>query len=423
MDTEMTNGTENTMVPRICLNDILGPRFEPHRARLVRLLGTRDVLRLSQTCREVQQAFRSREWNINSRLARFFDDPRAFRAEIGHCNALITGSFVLEFFARTVSPGDHLKILVQKGQDADRLEACFLSVGYQLTNVNSSFETQERTLIKHGTNGAVTILYLYMSGTKIPLDPVLNSPTSDNVNFISWNKAISVYAKLTFVKHDSVLLAPRDMVSEGHLDWLGRHGWRMQTRISAVRKDLADFTQQRSDTVAVGHRRVGDILCWTMPLDTTSVVRPSVPAFVLESSRLAITPPPAIRPNELYGSWSAFNEGEHFTIHTKTLSSHVLRYKYTFGYTDRDDGKYFTPWEEVQGHCNISLLGQLWKLGANERKRLTDGKTPAEVLSHLNVHELDKPEGWDYFDDELTDLIERLWRQMIGRNRYPTVPM
>ena len=57
-------------------------------------------------------------WNINRRLARFVRDPRKLRSEMARHGALISGSFVIQFFDDVIFQGSDLDIYVEDGEAA-----------------------------------------------------------------------------------------------------------------------------------------------------------------------------------------------------------------------------------------------------------------------------------------------------------------
>jgi hypothetical protein len=60
-------------------------------------------------------------WNINRRLARFVDDPKEFRSQLGQADALISGTFALLFFAQLYWLDSGMDIYVTQGKKADTL--------------------------------------------------------------------------------------------------------------------------------------------------------------------------------------------------------------------------------------------------------------------------------------------------------------
>jgi hypothetical protein len=71
--------------------------------RVSSFLPIRDIHVLRRTCKAVTHIYDEMlksQWNIDARLSRFFRDPRHFREVLGQCDALISGSFALQFFGK-----------------------------------------------------------------------------------------------------------------------------------------------------------------------------------------------------------------------------------------------------------------------------------------------------------------------------------
>jgi hypothetical protein len=57
-------------------------------------------------------------WNINRRLGRFVRDPCKFRSAIAHHDALVSGSFAIQFFDDVLFNGSDLDAYIQDGEGA-----------------------------------------------------------------------------------------------------------------------------------------------------------------------------------------------------------------------------------------------------------------------------------------------------------------
>jgi hypothetical protein len=78
-----------------------------------------DLLRLSRTRRAVHNAYQvysRRAFDVNRRLARFFRDPIEFRSRQARGGTLISGSFALQFFDRTLYPESDLDLYLHHGE-------------------------------------------------------------------------------------------------------------------------------------------------------------------------------------------------------------------------------------------------------------------------------------------------------------------
>ena len=93
--------------------------------RLCTNLSIRDIISLTRTCKPLSHLYRTlirlQHWNVDRDLLRFVEDPRRFRSQLGKCNALISGSFALQFFERVAWEGSDLDLFVEAGEDAQVL--------------------------------------------------------------------------------------------------------------------------------------------------------------------------------------------------------------------------------------------------------------------------------------------------------------
>lgn len=94
-------------------------------------LGIEDIVNLSRTCRElsgIYHEFLPLKWDVDRLLRRFVGKPKMLRKQMGLAEALITGSFALEFFDNASWHAPNLDIVVKDGQGirdlCDYLSAC-----------------------------------------------------------------------------------------------------------------------------------------------------------------------------------------------------------------------------------------------------------------------------------------------------------
>lgn len=62
------------------------------------ILGILTLSRISRTLKRNVSSLLKPTWDINRKLSRFVDDPIAFRAQMCQDEAIISGSFALQFF-------------------------------------------------------------------------------------------------------------------------------------------------------------------------------------------------------------------------------------------------------------------------------------------------------------------------------------
>ena len=97
------------------LLDLFGqyPVFES----LCSFLGIAEIQSLIRTCIGLSNIYKDMlrlrtQWNIDTQLRRFINDPYEFRSQLGKYNALVSGDVALQFFDRTVWEGNCLEVFV-----------------------------------------------------------------------------------------------------------------------------------------------------------------------------------------------------------------------------------------------------------------------------------------------------------------------
>ncbi len=102
--------------------------------RICWLLPVQDTINLTKTCKAFSTLYGSlisSQWNMEWRLARFVRDVTSFRCQMAKTNALISGSFALQFFDRVCWPASDLDINIRQGSDTLESYLCRVE-GYTL---------------------------------------------------------------------------------------------------------------------------------------------------------------------------------------------------------------------------------------------------------------------------------------------------
>lgn len=76
------------------------------------------------------QSLISAQWNVDRGLKRFVQDPKGLRSHMGIHNALISGSFAVQFFERVVWKDSDMDIFVEGGLEASAMECYLFNDGY-----------------------------------------------------------------------------------------------------------------------------------------------------------------------------------------------------------------------------------------------------------------------------------------------------
>ena len=88
----------------------------PFFIKLCEHLSIAEIVALTRTCTkyaDLYQYLLPMQWNVDRRLGCFFGDPYGFRSQMAKSNALISGSFVFQFFERTSWKPSDLDIFVE----------------------------------------------------------------------------------------------------------------------------------------------------------------------------------------------------------------------------------------------------------------------------------------------------------------------
>ncbi|KAI0142240.1 hypothetical protein GGR57DRAFT_519804 [Xylariaceae sp. FL1272] len=348
-------------------------------------LDTRDKLALRQTSTHIRQVLTP---SINSWLERFFTNPIAFRTELGHSDALISGSFVLQFLKGVVWKDSDLDIFVEEGPGFSRMSK-------YLTDVEGFKMISEQDFGLYKLDGLANCLTFSKTGNctvqlivcyDLPVKMILEGfYTSCTINFISWNKAFSIFPRTTFLDHETVSMVPLDeYYSKLHARY-SRRGWRLR---------IAERSWNSR------HLPAG-----VLPLDTDGITKPAKPDFVLESSCFYVD---SMRETAEYES--NFERTNGFMIRAPSFRSPALKYGYTYNDTD------FPFWvARVVTESSILQLNKLDTSVRNELLRNTAQEDFMRTDGHGNTvgWVFEKPDGWDYYDD----LIEEHMKFMIEERR------
>ncbi|KAI1304365.1 hypothetical protein F5Y03DRAFT_406974 [Xylaria venustula] len=398
---QMTNEVNNGPTLRYLLNQY------PIQSRIMRDLDTRSILTLCRVSSGLRVDIYADTWDINKKLERFFHNPRAFRTELGRAQALISGSFALQFFANRFWPESDLDINVHVDAGVERLGRYLVEAeGYEF-NRTRDFDNDYEELM-HTANIDKILTFTKSAGgggsssspvRKVQLITTRHHPvktilgsyyTSCIMNFISWNKAYCIFPRATLLFNETVPLKyPNDYNVELHKKY-SRRGWRQRTRAIDLGRSDGPGTRRKfppRDTSPLGvyldgDRRIGGSDTWTMRLGTVGIERPEHPDSVLEYSSFSVNP-------------GSHHKMRMASIQVGAFRSPSLRYEYTFGCLD-------IYWDYV-GHVLMeNTRAQLCtKMKESEAESIERQYYPS-----LHAARFERPEGWDFWDDWLPEAYE-----------------
>ncbi|KAI0971890.1 hypothetical protein F4678DRAFT_80233 [Xylaria arbuscula] len=400
---QMTTQDNNGPTLRYLLNQY------PIQSRIMRDLDMGSILNLCRVSSGLRADIYTDTWDIDRKLERFFHNPRAFRTELGRAEALISGSFALQFFANRFWPESDLDINLREGAGAERLGKYLVdSEGYKLarqqdfdrdyeflTRMTAIDEVLTYTKSSDGSSSSSQVRKVQLITTRHhPVQTILGSfYTSCIMNFISWNKAYCIFPRATLLFGETVPLKSPIDYDIGLHNKYSRRGWRQRTRaidLSHPDGSGAGTKYPQHDIHPLGahlsgDRRIGGSDTWTMQLDTIGVEQPEHPDSVLEYSSFIVNPK---IPKEEEGMRLA-------EVRVFAFRSPSLRYEYAHG-----DLKHY--WDYVGIVLAENTRAQLCTKMIKSEAEFIRGWQP------LYAAKFEKPEGWDFLDDWLPEAYEEL---------------
>ncbi|KAF8550396.1 hypothetical protein OG21DRAFT_1514062, partial [Imleria badia] len=313
-------------------------------------LSPRSLIRLALTCRASYLAvaeFKTRAFNINRHLSRYFADPIAFRCLQARTNTLVSGSNALQFLDRSFYPEADLDLYTHSGHSFEVAQFIVEAEGYHYApretqeedwRVATHFDgnlTQRRVTLGASLTGhsypttdirdvwtfektnihdeCLTVQIIEARSS--PLESILGFHSTCVMNFITSDAAYSLYPIATF-EDRSALGMPSSRSSERAIQKYVKRGWRVY--FLPTPNDFAFFLEQV--------RWVTDKRTWALPLDQTGV-QPRPP---LSPTSAALTCDPA-----LFNGWRfrvpKKYEGMDFKAyecHYYPLKTTLFRYNY-----------------------------------------------------------------------------------------------
>ncbi|KAL8992729.1 MAG: hypothetical protein Q9169_006881 [Polycauliona sp. 2 TL-2023] len=252
-------------------------------------LDNQSIFALSKTCRQYSGLYNyllPSLWNVDKRLRRFVNDPVGLRSKMKEFNVLISGSFPIQFFERVTWPASDLDLYIKEGEGFDGFCSHLAEFeGYTLKTTKNSYDlpyplhyiTSIRKYtrpIPGSQSDQVTELHV-IATNETPMHAILNNfYTTVNLNFITWNKAYSVFPLTTFIhKRGHLLRHEIDADNRRLVNKYKQRGWDIQGIIRPEDQRVNHPFQQ--------HRRIGDKYTWMIPVDIDKIEGSSTPDTVL----------------------------------------------------------------------------------------------------------------------------------------------
>jgi len=343
---------------------------------------------------------------IDLGLSHWFMKTRAFRAVQAQCEALIIGQFPRHFFAQTWDYKDLWNdLVVVTNSNPDPLYTFLESEGYareagttqrpnQIVYVNTDewFDEMESRVVIHINTSIFELLR--------------DAETTADLNFISWDKAYSMFPVATFIKKEAYVLTERiDEIPAATFQRLDREG------ICVKRMPWTSSY----DVAVPRRRRVGDEHTWTIGLDTADIItqpyeidtqQSEVFTAALEMNTFQIFR----RPFSSSFSSSSSSYGC-YVIQARLLRSVALRHDYTVAATDKEH--LHRKLQILHKFLDEATMFGLAKLDEAHRppqfRDLAAGTTTSAKLKGM----LELPAGWTYHDEEAIAFLRAAWDEQL----------
>ncbi|PVH84599.1 hypothetical protein DL98DRAFT_651799 [Cadophora sp. DSE1049] len=364
-------------------------------------LDTATLFALRRVTKRLSDPFRAHtreRWNVNRRLKHFVDHPQDLRTMMARHNALISGSFVVQFFDDEFWKGSDLDIYVEKENAAVFGTYLARKEGYRFEKSSTSGDEYPLSGIHktdtylRGENDSGNETKIQIVSTRsIPVSCILGCFSSTAVmNIMSWNTAYSMFPDLTFLEPRSQLKVctgyEDDNDSErirAHIEKYRKLGWHLLSQQEL--KDSPSGSLQLEGT-----RRVGDRYSWKMALNVEDVKPSLVPDYALQHCHFGIYLATVRAAGEEIYESGAYD-----------FKSHVLKYKYTFASSKSDF------WRAL-GYTTLHglIIDELRNLDAEVRPAFLDLPVPDGAhpwlpeITRFMAHFV-KPETWKFYDEHI----------------------
>ena len=301
---------------RRSLVNLFSDALFPVQQTLCKYLDIQDIVNLTRTCKALESLYRrllSTQWNIEKQLGRIFRNPRLFRnLLLGQCNALIYGSFALQFFQRAECATTDLDIYIHESRD---------DVSHLYLTVNEGYKLLEERQagLPHRSDIVSKRIYSRADDQPSPMVRVLITDTNPatallrdvyltaTVNIITYNKAYAMFPRSAFVKKQAFILKAMDTHFGRVLRNYKTSGWTSQRLLESHLNKRAKERLERD-------RWVGDKKYWTITLEPAVDIMQSPAPSVIECCNFRVE------------RWNAHHTSSIETMHTLEIRCWAFRH-------------------------------------------------------------------------------------------------
>jgi hypothetical protein len=398
-------------------------RYTPIQDAVLAHLDNRDVLALSKTTRAFRDFFKLVErtqYNINDFLKPFVS-PQAFRSLHAQHNVLIAGPAACCFMARkplSELPSHHgyfNYLVFEKGPHAIALFTYLNSERYPPI-LPPSINGQNRTSVwwrAAQPDGPIKriIVVETLSTPVLKLTGQACSLTCI-VNFISWNKAYSVFPYHTWVENKAFALTHiKTVIAAPSIDFQTWNTMGYDIGSLTAADQFPNFPLLTSQSSLQGERRIGDSKSWMIPLNTDGVTASPFPAHLIDYASFEVI----IVQSSIHGpgNWSQ--------VKAQVVKDLSLKHEYIFA-----DASHERRRLQDRTLLQIHLLPAAQRpAGFNQIYVPNPAPNPAggtpvgNVLNLAVLNGFVPPQtGWKYYDDDMLELLRLRYQELRDERRW-----
>ncbi|KIM24573.1 hypothetical protein M408DRAFT_26868 [Serendipita vermifera MAFF 305830] len=406
-------------------------------------LSVADMLSLRLVCSVVHGAVHGwlpSVYNVENHLAHFFDDPLSFRILQARTGTIVSGSNALQFFERSYYPNSDLDLYVP-------CRHTYHVAKWLVTNdYNPVFTEKQRNILQgttfaslleqisrrrisryhgqplpgeaeyghsamedvftfvHQSNPDLKVQMIVIDPRSTPIAAVLHFHSTLVMNFITWDRAYSLFPSATFLHRSCLTFG--DVDKEPRLHDIYHKYWARGFRIPAQ----PFLTTEIAKLFKWGVRTIDDRHSWVIKLNTQELLA------AINQDDTAFTPPPTHQTAGFTllnrgGVWHGRGDLRRNPDHTKyrdrqaaiyyrELYSPALKSALTLPYTDpQKTDPFFHIWSVVQAQ------------EAFEKNQAKLADPEVDLSETTNPDEI---RDWKYWDKEVLDSV----RSKIGRAAF-----
>jgi len=394
----------------------------PVQKQLVDLLEARDFLALESVSKDVRAAIQhgtSSVYNIDLRLKKFFQDPKAFRRMQAQTGVLIGGDFARAFFNTTTASVNKLHVYCgypgcsKYGSGVAALKNYLTADGWHdsgkaVPTVRwweedywTPFAIYEKTV-----KGELVSVNIYHH-LVCPLAPIMETaPSTASLNFVTASKAYALVPQETFVEKNAYVTQNHEAETYGtlcrsHLNELAEQG------MTTFGLHWDDETGDDDSIVLKRLRRIGDKHTWTIPLDTSDIDIDESYSAAIEQSTFRI--------QKFEGSIESRGRVDRYKVNLCYAFCHAIFKHAYITVTHTPSGcEYIDKIKALSEKMDGLTMLELSKLPDQDRSNDINISLLEDV--HDGIGDFDwkanpVPRTWTYFDQKLVKQLDKLWKE------------